>query len=51
MLLLVVMAIAILGVFLTQDKRPVGVIDQAGYLKIQQLPEARRVLTRTRIGP
>jgi ABC-2 type transport system permease protein len=36
-LLLIVMAIAILGVFLTQDKRPVGVIDQAGYLKIQQL--------------
>ena len=39
MLLLVVMGIAIMGVFLTQDKRPVGVIDQAGYLKIQQLPE------------
>ena len=38
-LLMVVMAIAILGVFLTQDKRPVGVIDQAGYLRIQQLPE------------
>jgi ABC-2 type transport system permease protein len=37
-LLLVVMAIAVLGVFLTQDKRPVGVIDHADYLKIQQLP-------------
>lgn len=37
-LLLVVMGIAVLGVFLTQDKRPVGVIDQAGYLKIRQLP-------------
>jgi ABC-2 type transport system permease protein len=39
LLLIFVMAIAVLGVFLTQDKRPVGVIDQAGYLKIQQLPE------------
>jgi ABC-2 type transport system permease protein len=38
LMLLVVMAIAILGVFMTQDKRPVGIIDQAGYLKIQQLP-------------
>ena len=37
-LLLVVMGIAVLGVFLTQDKRSVGVIDQAGYLKIRQLP-------------
>jgi ABC-2 type transport system permease protein len=37
-LLMVVTGIAILGVFLTQDKRPVGVIDQGGYLKIQQLP-------------
>jgi ABC-2 type transport system permease protein len=37
-LLLVVMGIAVLGVFLTQDKRPVGVIDQAGYLKLRQLP-------------
>jgi ABC-2 type transport system permease protein len=38
-LLLIVMAIAVLGVFLTQDKRPLGVIDRAGYLKIQQLPK------------
>ncbi len=37
-LLLVVMGIAVLGVFLTQDKRSVGVIDQAGFLQIRQLP-------------
>ena len=51
LLLVVVMVIAVLGVFLTQDKRPVGVIDQAGYLKIQQLPAAGRVLSRTGIDP
>jgi ABC-2 type transport system permease protein len=38
LLLLIVMGIAVLGVFLTQDKRPVGVIDQADYLIIKQLP-------------
>ncbi|MGB8252320.1 MAG: ABC transporter permease, partial [Anaerolineaceae bacterium] len=37
-LLAVVIVIAILGVFVTQDKRPVGYIDQAGYLTINQLP-------------
>ncbi len=37
-LIAVVMGVAILGVFLTQDKRPVGYIDQAGFLVIKELP-------------
>ncbi|MBN2256819.1 MAG: ABC transporter permease [Anaerolineaceae bacterium] len=37
-LLAIVIGIALFSVFLTQDDRPVGVIDEAGYLVIQQLP-------------
>jgi ABC-2 type transport system permease protein len=37
-LLAVIIGISVLSVFITQDKRPVGVIDHAGYMAIQQLP-------------
>ncbi len=37
-LLALVIGIAILSIFITQDKRPVGIVDQASYLRIRQLP-------------